>query len=198
MSFKYAIVLTGGIATGKSTASKYLSNFGFSIIDADEIAHQVLDENAKKIAEMFGDNLLQNTKINRKSLGEIVFSDDAKRKALEEILHPLIYEKIEYLSSKLDKKQKFYLIDIPLFFEGWRYCIDKSIVVYTAKEIQVERLMGRDGYSKEEALRRIDSQMDIEEKRKRATYVIDNSSSLEQLKHECTRIKKEVELSESD
>ena len=197
MAFKYAIVLTGSISTGKSTVSKLFSSLGFHIIDADQIAHQVLDEQNQAIAEMFGKALIHQGKVDRKALGAIVFVDSDKRKKLEALLHPLIYNEIERLSAQQDKLGKPYFIDIPLFFEGGRYPIEKSLVVYATKEQQLERLMNREGYTKEEALNRINTQIPVEEKRKRASYVIDNSGTLTQLEKECERVKEEI-LNDSD
>jgi dephospho-CoA kinase len=125
-------------------------------------------------------------------LGAIVFSDSNKRKALESLLHPLIYKEIERLSVEQDKLGKPYFIDIPLFFEGGRYPIEKSLVVYTTEEQQLERLMHREGYTKEEALKRIQTQIPVEKKRELATYVIDNSGTLTQLEKECERVKREI------
>lgn len=192
MAFEYAVVLTGSIATGKSTVSKIFASFGYHIIDADQIAHQILEEQSEKIAQMFGEDLITNGKVDRKALGTMVFSDTSKRKALESLLHPLIYDEIRRLCEKEDLLAKPYLVDIPLFFEGERYPIKRSLVAYATPEQQLERLMKRDGYSKKEALARIDSQLSIEEKRKRATYVIDNSSSLPHLEDECIRVHKEL------
>ena len=192
MAFKYAIALTGSIATGKSSTVKLLKDAGFHIIDADQIAHQILDEEHQSIADLFGETLVSEGKVDRKALGAIVFSDSNKRKALESLLHPLIYKEIERLSVEQDKLGKPYFIDIPLFFEGGRYPIEKSLVVYTTEEQQLDRLMHREGYTKEEALNRIQTQIPVEEKRKLASYVIDNSGTLTQLEKECERVKEEI------
>ena len=197
MAFKYAIALTGSIATGKSSTVKLLEASGFHIIDADKIAHKILDEQHQAIAEKFGDTLVHEGKVDRKALGAIVFSDNTKRKELEALLHPLIYDEIERLSIEQDRLGKPYFIDIPLFFENKRYPIQKSLVVYTTEEQQLERLMQREGYTKEEALNRIQAQIPVEEKRKLATYVIDNSGTLTQLEKECERVKEEI-LNDSD
>ncbi len=197
MAFKYAIVLTGSIATGKSSTVKLLEASGFHIIDADKIAHKILDEQHQAIAEKFGETLVHEGKVDRKALGAIVFSDNTKRKELEALLHPLIYDEIERLSVEQDKLGRPYFIDIPLFFENKRYPIEKSLVVYTTKEQQLERLMQREGYTKEEALNRIQAQIPVEEKRKLATYVIDNSGTLTQLEKECERVTEEI-LNDSD
>ncbi len=192
MAFKYAIALTGSIATGKSSVVDFFSRFGFHIIDADKIAHKILDEQHQSIADLFGEKFVKGGKVDRKALGAIVFSNDSKRKKLEALLHPLIYSEIERLSEEQDTLGKPYFVDIPLFFEGGRYPIKKSLVIYTTKEQQLERLMLRDGYTEEEALKRIHTQIPVEEKCKQATYVIDNSGTLTQLEKECERVKEEI------
>lgn len=188
MAFDYAIVLTGGIACGKSAAMKKLSYYGFASIDADHVAHKVLEGQRDTIAKLFGKEVIVGEKVDRKALGAIVFSDLKKRKQLENLLHPLIYDEIARQAEILERFKKPYIVDIPLFFEGNRYPIDKSIVVYASKREQLERLIKRDGYTEIEAKKRIAAQMDIEEKRKRATYLIDNTGDLEQLRSECRRV----------
>ncbi len=192
MTFEYAVVLTGSIATGKSSVVAFFLDDGFYVIDADKVAHQILDEQHGAIAKLFGEELVKNDKVDRKLLGGIVFEDKDKRKELESLLHPLIYDEIERQATEQDKLKKPYLVDIPLFFEGGRYPIERSIVVYTTKEQQLKRLMQRDGYNTEDALKRIATQIDVEEKRKKATYVIDNSGDLQQLQEEYERVKEEI------
>jgi len=193
MPFAYAVALTGSIATGKSTAVKMLETLGLSVIDADTIAHQILNEQHIEIARLFGKEIVQEQGVDRKALGAIVFADSKKRKVLEDLLHPLIYTHIETLARVLDKKKEPYLVDIPLFFENNRYPIKKSLVVYTPLSLQLMRLMERDSSSEVEAQRRIDTQISIEEKRQKADYVIDNSGTLAQLERECKRVHKEIE-----
>jgi len=193
VSFQYAIALTGSIATGKSTVAKIFTQFGFTVIDADRIAHEVLEKQQEHIGELFGKHLVAEGKVDRKALGHIVFADKQKRKKLEALLHPLIFDEIQRLSIEEEKLKKPYLVDIPLFFESKRYPIEKSLVVYAPKVIQLKRLMLRDGYNEQEALQRIEIQMDVEEKRKRATYIIDNRDDLIALKHECIRVKEKIE-----
>jgi len=192
MSFKYAYALTGGIATGKSSVIELLKRSGFRVIDADKVAHEVLDEQHQKISEIFGEHFVREGKVDRKRLGSMVFSDPQKRKVLENLLHPVIYTKIAALSDTLDKRAEPYIVDIPLFYEGGRYAIENVIVVYASKEQQLERLMQRDEHSKEEALSRIESQIDIQEKCDNATHVIDNSGNLKQLEFETERIKDKI------
>ena len=192
MAFQYAIVLTGSIATGKSSVAKILKKLGFEIIDADSIAHEILNEQHEQVAQIFGNDLVQNRIVDRKALGGIVFTDNQKRKILEELLHPLIYKRIEALSVILDAKERPYLIDIPLFFETNRYPVEKSLVVYCSPKTQLKRLMQRDKRETWDAQQRIDTQISIEKKVKYASYVIDNSGTLAALEHECLRVKEEI------
>jgi dephospho-CoA kinase len=197
MAFKYAVALTGSIGTGKSSVAKILSKEGFAIVDADTIAHDILNAQKHTIVKMFGEGVVRNDEVDRKALGAIVFADALKRKKLESLLHPLIYEYIESVCIVLDKEGEPYFVDIPLFFEGKRYPIEKVLVVYTPKERQLARLMQRDKASKVEAQQRIDTQIDIEEKVKNASYVIDNSGTLAALEqktiHVVEKIKKDFE-----
>ena len=194
--YKYAIALTGGIATGKSTVASLMKLHGIAVIDADEIAHELLDQHSDKIAEMFGDVYVRKGKVLRTNLGKVIFSDEAKKKELEAFIHPLIRVEIEKRAAAHDSREFPYLIDIPLFFENGAYDIKDSVVVYTPPDIQLARYMKRNELSEEEAMMRINSQMSIDEKKKRATWVIDNSSNLKHLQSECEvfvdRIKKET------
>ncbi len=186
MAFKYAIALTGGIATGKSTVASLLGLSGLRIIDADAISHQILDQNTAWVKEHFGEAFITpRGKVDRSALGKVVFADKSKREELEAFLHPLIREEIERQSEKQDSFKYPYLIDIPLFFESDAYEIQDSVVVYTPADVQLERFMKRNGYSEEESKRRIALQMPIDEKKARATWVIDNSLDLKHLQKEC-------------
>ena len=194
MPFKHAIALTGGIATGKSTVTNIFKTYGFEIIDADKIAHVMLDLHHDKIAELFGEQYVENKKVIRKKLGALIFGDEKEKARLEALLHPLIYAEIERQSTLLDAKEKTYLVDIPLFFETNRYPIKKSIIVYVPQEIQLARLMLRDESSNIDAQRRIDAQMNIEKKREKATYVIDNTNALKNLQLECDKVRNSLIL----
>ena len=185
MAFKFAIALTGGIATGKSTVASLLALHGLRVIDADAIAHRLLDEHSGWVAETFGDRYVQDGKVVRSELGKVIFSDAKAKATLEAFLHPRIRQAIEEESARQDRFEFPYLIDIPLYFETQAYPIKDSVVVYTPKAIQLQRFMKRSGFDEAEALRRIESQMDIEEKKRRATWVIDNSGDLKHLQEEC-------------
>ena len=187
MTFEYAIALTGGIATGKSTVASLLGLNGLRVIDADAVSHKILDESTAWISDNFSEEFVKNGKVDRAMLGKLIFSDIKSKERLEAFLHPKIRKEIEIQSVKQESFKFPYLIDIPLFFEKKGYEIQKSVVVYTPKEIQLERFMRRNGFSKEESLRRIESQMDIERKKELGTWVIDNSSNLKHLQTECEK-----------
>lgn len=192
MAFKYAVVLTGGIATGKSTVAKIFKAYDFEIIDADKVAHEMLDLYHKDIAQLFGAQYVEDGKVLRKKLGALIFTDKKEKKRLENLLHPLIFTKIGQLAMILDNLRKPYLVDIPLFFENNRYPIKESIVVYVPPKLQLKRLMNRDASTKEEAQARIDAQMDIEEKKQRATYLIDNQGDRKNLQQLCDKVKDRI------
>lgn len=184
MAFKYAIALTGGIATGKSTVASLMALNGMRVIDADTISHKILDNSSEWVKETFGVEYVNNSKVDRASLGAMIFSDPQKKKILEDFLHPKIRDEIEKQSIKQDGFEFPYLIDIPLFFENGAYEIEDSVVVYTPSDVQLERFMKRNKYSEEESLKRIASQMPIEEKKEKATWIIDNSKNLKHLQQE--------------
>jgi len=189
MAFDYAVALTGGIATGKSSVAKMFKEDGFTVIDADQIAHEILEEQRNRIVKMFGEEIVKEGRVDRKTLGIVIFADPLKRKALERLLHPLIYERIEVKAQREDAKRKPYFVDIPLFFEGKRYPIKRSLVVYAPQEKQIERAMLRDGLDKKAILERIAAQIDIEKKRYMADFVIDNSCDKAQLRIEYEQAK---------
>ncbi len=188
MAFEHAVVLTGGIATGKSTAAEMFRARGFALIDADTVAHEMLAARAQEVAQMFGSHLLKDGEIDRSALGQIVFADAASREKLERLLHPLIEAEITRQARQLDAGGRPYLIDIPLFYEREAYPIEPVIVVYAPRALQIERLMARNGLSETEALQRLDAQMDIEAKKARATWVIDNTADRKHLQDECARV----------
>jgi len=183
--FSYALALTGSIASGKSTVASLLKLHGLQCIDADATAHEVLNDHPLDIAKLFGDEYLLRGKVNRKKLGGLIFADKEAKAKIEAFMHPKIRERILEKSQRFEKLKFPYLIDIPLFFETNAYDIATSVVVYTPKSVQLERLMRRNDLTEEESLQRIAAQMDIEDKKKRADFVIDNSGNLKHLQAEC-------------
>lgn len=184
MAYEYAIALTGGIATGKSTVASLLALNGVRVIDADSISHTILDNSVEWVADVFGGEYVSNNKVNRPKLGGYIFSNKDAKKKLEGYLHPKIKQEIELQSEKQDKFKFPYLIDIPLFFENNNYDIKDSVVVYTPFEIQLQRFMKRNSYSYEECLKRVNTQLHIDEKKQKATWIIDNSKDLKHLQNE--------------
>ncbi len=192
MAFEHAVALTGGIASGKSTACNLLRLYGLRVIDADAIAKEILQKEARSIAKLFGEEYLKGGEVDRKALGALIFADEEARKRLESLLHPKIREEIVRQSEAQERLGGPYIVDIPLFFETGAYPIERVIVVYAPRQIQKERLIEREGLSEEEAEARLNAQMDIEEKKERATYLIDNSGNLKQLQRECERVFDEI------
>ncbi len=176
--FKNAIVLTGGIGTGKSTVASFLKMYGYKIIDADKISKEVFEEKKEKIKEIFGTT-------DRKSLRKIVFNDKEKLKTLEDLILPEVKKRVLEKAQKYEKDGVPYFVDLPLFFEKQNYPqFKKILVVYAPREIQIKRVMNRDNNSKDEVEAILKNQMDIEEKKKRADFIIDNSKDLKHLQKE--------------
>ncbi|GHP84389.1 dephospho-CoA kinase [Helicobacter pylori] len=193
MVLKNAIALTGGIGTGKSTTIKILESQGYHILDADKIAHQLLQEHRLKIAQHFGSDILEKGILNRKKLGVIVFQNANELKWLEDFLHPLIRERMLKKAYELEKNHQTYFLDIPLFFEvGGKKCypVSKVVLIYAPRVLQIERLLERDKLKEAEILQRLACQMDIEQKRAMSDYIIDNSSSLKDLNRQVERFLK--------
>ena len=220
MKFKHAVVITGSIGSGKSAVCELLRDRGFEIIDADKISHCVLDRCAAQVAEIFGtqyvvqkdvqaENLSSHAESNansveeilsasrafvdRKKLGELVFKNPAELAKLEALLHPKITAEILSQAQALEAKGKLFFVDIPLFFEGKRYeFFDKVVVVYAPKDTLIARVMKRNGLDRAAAKHRVELQMDIEQKRTMADFVIDNSGDLAALETAVERFLKEL------
>lgn len=192
--FDNAIVITGTIGSGKSSVAKILKEFGFIVIDADKITHKLLDKNYKKIANIFGTDFVSNRRVRRKKLGALVFSNPNKLKILENFLYPKIKQKIIEIANKFIKKKLFF-IDIPLYFEkgNFKNIFKRVLVVYTPNELILKRLIKRDNLNEEEAKKRIDLQIDIEEKIKLATYVIKNTTHHKKLQEEVENFLKDID-----
>ena len=193
--FPNAYVITGSIASGKSTVVNLLKERGFSVIDADLIAHEQLEICKCEIVEVFGEQILDETgRIDRKKLGAIVFNEPKKLKNLEQILHPKIKAEIFFKASQFERLGEIYFADIPLFFEKKeRYAEFKNVaVIYAPKELLLSRLMSRNALSLEDAKARVELQMNIEQKREMAKFVIDNSNDRENLKLELEKFLKQI------
>ncbi|ADC48729.1 hypothetical protein BpOF4_03315 [Alkalihalophilus pseudofirmus OF4] len=180
------IGLTGGIASGKSTVSNWLSEHGYPIIDADKIARDVVEPGMgayEAIVGQFGREILfEDGTINRKKLGSIIFKDEKKRSELNQIVHPAVRREMLAQKGRYEAEgHETIIFDIPLLFESNLFhLVDRVMLVYVDKQTQLNRLLDRDQAGSEDAKARIASQLPLEDKKSRADYIIDNSGSLEE------------------
>lgn len=179
--------LTGGIATGKSTVATFFKAAGAAVIDADQIAHDVVRRGLPAwqgiVAAFSRDVLREDGEIDREKLGRIIFNDAARKSALNRIVHPFVFEEMEKQMREIEATapETVVIQDIPLLFEsGMHRKLPRIIVVYVPEALQFSRLMKRNHLSAAEARARIRSQIPIEEKRNLADILIDNSGTLEQ------------------
>jgi dephospho-CoA kinase len=179
--------LTGGIACGKSTVARMLAEHGALLIDFDEIAHAVEEPDGpvwREIVRHFGREFLRTDRtIDRRKLGAVVFADREKRELLNSLVHPAVIAEWQRRREEIRKRRPdaIVLSDIPLLIEaGMKPMVDLVILVHLPPEEQIVRLMARDAYSREEALRRIASQMPIDDKLSVADIVIRNEGPPEQ------------------
>ena len=189
------IGLTGGIATGKSTVSAILTKAGAFIIDADRIARAVVKKGLpayREIVHRFGaEILLPDGEINRNMLADVIFNDHQKKQLLNSIVHPHVNEEVNLQIKQIQKTHPnaVIVLDVPLLIEaGMHDDLSDIIVVYAPQKIQIKRLMQRDHISETEALARVRSQMPIEEKKKKATIVIDNSGTIENTRKQAIEV----------
>ncbi|KEA45333.1 dephospho-CoA kinase [Campylobacter mucosalis] len=192
-NFKNAYVVTGSIGSGKSTFVNLLKERGFSVIDADLIAHEQLENSQDEVVLHFGSEILTDKKVDRKKLGSIVFNDKNELKWLENLLHLKIKSEIQRQCEIYESYAKPYFVDIPLFFEKQKnYDFDKIIVVYAPKNLLISRVMSRNSLDFIAAKNRVELQMDIEKKRELADFVIDNSKDLQNLDNEVKKFLKRI------
>lgn len=181
----FIVGVTGGVGSGKSTVSKILSKElpGF-LIDADEISRKVseLPETKDRIRQEFGDEVFKGDELDRKKLGKVVFSDPAKRAILNGIIHPMV-KKIFRERTVEHGDNEYIIYDCPLLIEAdLQHDVDLTLLVYVDEDLQLERVMTRDGLGKKDALDRINSQMKLEDKIPLSDIVVYNDSDLEDLK----------------
>jgi dephospho-CoA kinase len=183
----FLVGLTGGIASGKSVVSRQLVALGCRLVDADVLAREVVAPGEpawRAIVEEFGREVLgPDDQLDRKRLGAIVFADPARRKALEAITHPVILTRRQAILDTWAAAgfDGLVVLDIPLLVEvGAVAHVDRVVLVYAEREVQLERAMGRDGFDRAEAERRVASQMPLAEKVRYAHFVVDNSGTPEE------------------
>lgn len=180
--------ITGGIATGKSVVMGVLIRNEFATIDSDVIVSELLSRNQDVISEV-GRNfkVLKNGKIDRVLLAKKIFSKEKERQKLNELLHPIVKERIIEKIKELNKPHVF--VDVPLLYEAhFEDLFDIVICVYAPDHIALPRLMNRNNISKKDAMKRIQAQMDIEEKKRKADYVIDSSKTIDDTKRETLEV----------
>jgi len=179
--------LTGGVACGKSTVARYFQDLGAYIIDADQVGHALIEPGQdayRRIVDHFGKEILDaGGCVDRKKLGPRVFADPPQLQALNAIVHPRVIARVQELAAEQRRQNPHavVILDAPLIFEaGMAAALRKIMVAWCRPEQQVERLMAKTGISRDEAERRIRAQMPVEEKRRRADYLIDCSGTLEE------------------
>lgn len=189
------IGLTGGIGTGKSTVSQILQEKKFPVIDLDTISHEVIKipKVIEKIVENFGKEVLENSgnfenknnaiRISREKLGKIIFENKEKRLLLNSIMHPEILHTMREQISKYKKNNKIIFVEIQLLFEvQWEKEFDYILLISAKKSTQIRRILERDKRSENDALNIINSQLSLDEKKKRSDFVIENDGNIEELK----------------
>jgi dephospho-CoA kinase len=178
--------LTGGVASGKSTVSAILAELGALVIDADALAREVVARGTPgldAVVAEFGPGVLTpEGDLDRPAMGRLVFGDDAARRRLEAIIHPLVIERMAEIEATAGEDDVV-VHDIPLLAEGGRAdTFDAVVVVDAPRDLQVERMLGDRGWTREDAESRIAAQATREERRAIATHVIDNNGTLEELR----------------
>lgn len=193
--------LTGGIASGKSTISSYYQSLNIPIIDADIESRLAVEKGEPaylKIASHFGKGVLHSDEtLNRQKLGEIIFSNEEERRVLNSIVHPDVRRRMDEKQKKaVESGEKVVILDIPLLFENkLNHTVDRTILVYVDQDTQITRLMKRNDLSYEQALKRINAQMPLQEKLALADEVINNNGSMEESIQQANRILKKWNVS---
>jgi dephospho-CoA kinase len=185
--------LTGGVGSGKSTVSMMLRDLGALVVDADEAAHAVYEPGTpgfEAVIREFGDYYVRDGRIDRQRLGELVFKDAASRRRLNAIVHPLVREWMAAKTAEaVERGAEVIVQDVPLLFEnGLERLYSSVVLVYVPEAMQLERLVHGRGFTPERARAVIASQVPIEEKRRRAHHVIDNSGSTEQTRAQVVQL----------
>lgn len=180
------IGITGGIASGKSTVTNFLRQKGFEVVDADALVHQLQKPGGRLyqiLVEHFGEKvLLEDGGLDRPLLASLIFSNSEEREWSKETQGQIIREELGSLRDKFSETEELFFMDIPLLFEqDYASWFDETWLVYVRRGTQLDRLMNRDQLSKESAETRLASQWPLEEKKKFATYILDNNGSREQL-----------------
>jgi dephospho-CoA kinase len=188
--------LTGGVASGKSTVSAAMAELGAVVIDADALAREVVERGTPGLAQVvdaFGEELLTpDGDLDRPAMGRLVFADEQARRKLEQIVHPLVYERIVVLEEEVPPGGVV-VHDIPLLAENGRSGdFDVVVVVDAPEEVQLERMVRDRGWTREDAESRMRAQSSREERRAIASYVIENTGTREDLRRRVAEVYAEV------
>ena len=178
------VAITGNIASGKTNVQYLIESYGYSVLDTDFVAHELLDNNPEIMESFKNYDILENGNISREKLGKLVFANENLLEKLNSIIHPLVRQRIEDFFAENSEKNMVF-VSIPLLFEaGMEDMFDKIVLVSAPEDIRLERLMKRNGYTREYALQRIKAQMPESEKYKCVDEVIRNDDLFEYLMDE--------------
>ena len=195
---KPVVGLTGGIASGKTTVSEMFAEMGIPVIDADDLAREVVEPGTpglQAIVEEFGEDVLdQEGRLDRKKVGELVFGDEKARETLNTIVHPRIGAAgAKYIQGYRDHPTPYVIYEGALLVETGAYKAFSALVVVSADEsVQRLRLIARDGYTLSEANARIDSQLPLSRKVEVADYVVTNNGNLESTRDQVARVHEQL------
>ena len=194
----YRIGLTGGVGSGKSTVSSYMHELGIPVIDGDKLARESVIPGSRAMAEMrkaFGPHIfLPDGSLNRLKMGEIVFNDEEKRQKLNSIIHPFIWHRTrEELIRAQEEGFTVVVLDMPLLLEiSWQLRVEEVWLVEVPLEVQIARVISRDGFTREQVMERIGKQMPTTNKMNYADVIIDNSRSVEDTRRQVREALKHV------
>lgn len=184
------IGLTGGIASGKSTVTKYLRQQGYTVVDCDKIAWELAEPDCsiwQVYFARYGSKVINpDRSLNRQAVADIVFRDKKELDAINSLVHPLIKdEMMSQVKVAGDEGEKVIFLDVPLLFEAsYDKLVDEKWLVYVSRDTQLRRLMSRNDFNHDEAVRRIDSQMSLEEKKKLSDVIINNNADRKRLRRQ--------------
>lgn len=191
----FLVALTGNYGMGKSTVLSMFRELGAPTIDTDEIVESLLIEKKvlMKVRKLLGDRVFyKNGNLDKKKVAEIIFKDASLRRSLEDILHPLVFERIKDFTKKINVKDKVLITAVPLVYErGYENRFDRIIVVYTREDVALNRLK-KNGIPKKDAILRLKAQLPIEEKMKKADFLINNNGYLEETVTQAKKIYKRL------